>query len=507
MGSLPDKLGRYPIVGLLATGGMAEILLGKVVGAAGFERPVVVKRVLTHLARQKSFIDMFIDEARIVASIRHPNVVDVHEFGRDGDELFLVMEYLEGESAAALIRRLTKTDQPLNHVLGAHIVAEACAGLHAAHELTAPDGTPQHLVHRDVSPHNLFLTYLGRVKVIDFGVALTADRLARTSAGHVKGKFGYMSPEQCLSEPLDRRSDIFSLGIVLFELTTGKRLFKRKNELLTLQAIFQEPIPKPSDLVAGYPAALETVVMRALSKRREERYETTADMRVELIRASHELPFEGVASDTLASLMSEIFATRMARKADMLKRVAAGWSFASLPGDVLDNSLVGQGSDGGGPDDDWAASGEAAASWQSQSHGAAAQAVAASMAPEGSLGAAAHRRRRWLIAGGAVALLAGGAVAVAKRPSQTEPQSVVSSTAPETIPSQTAAPVPTAAPSASTAARSEVTITVATSPVGARVTIRGVDQGVTPVSFSVPQAHDELELAITSKVTSPSSNG
>ena len=172
-----ERVGRYEVAGRLATGGMAEILLGRLVGPSGFERPLVIKRILPHLAEQQSFVSMFLDEARLAAQIRHPNVVSVSELGQEGDDLYLVMEYLEGENAAGLIRRSMVTGKNTDFALCAYIVAEACAGLHAAHELTDPDGNPLRLVHRDVSPQNIFVTYGGAVKVLDFGIAKAADRI------------------------------------------------------------------------------------------------------------------------------------------------------------------------------------------------------------------------------------------------------------------------------------------------------------------------------------------
>ncbi len=183
---------------------------------------------------------MFVDEARIVAGIRHPNVVAVQELAHEGDELFLVMEYLEGESVGGVARRLVTRGESLRRSLAAFVIAEACAGLHAAHELVDDEGLPRDLVHRDVSPQNVFVTYSGQVKVLDFGVAKAANRNTQTEAGQVKGKFAYMSPEQCLGKPLDRRSDIFGLGIVLWELSTGRRLFKRGSEHLTFKAKGEE---------------------------------------------------------------------------------------------------------------------------------------------------------------------------------------------------------------------------------------------------------------------------
>ena len=284
-----ERVGRYEVAGRLATGGMAEILLGRLVGPSGFERPLVIKRILPHLAEQQSFVSMFLDEARLAAQIRHPNVVSVSELGQEGDDLYLVMEYLEGENAAGLIRRSMVTGKNTDFALCAYIVAEACAGLHAAHELTDPDGNPLRLVHRDVSPQNIFVTYGGAVKVLDFGIAKAADRITQTEAGQLKGKFDYMSPEQCRGRALDRRSDVFALGIVLYELTTRKRLFKRSNKLAMLEAVCRDPIYPPSKLIKGYPAALERVLMKALKRDPDARYATAAEMRRDLLSAMREM--------------------------------------------------------------------------------------------------------------------------------------------------------------------------------------------------------------------------
>src|SRR5262249_34122249 len=186
---LPLRIGRYEIVAELASGGMAEILLARLVGPSGFERPVVLKRILPHLAREPEFVHMFLDEARIVAGITHPNVVQVQELGKDGNELFLAMEYLEGETLWGLMRRLAVRGERLDTPLAVRVIVQACAGLHAAHELVDADGHPVNLVHRDVSPQNLFITYAGQVKLLDFGIAKAADRITRTETGVLKGKF------------------------------------------------------------------------------------------------------------------------------------------------------------------------------------------------------------------------------------------------------------------------------------------------------------------------------
>jgi eukaryotic-like serine/threonine-protein kinase len=338
--SLPDRIGRYRILGFLASGGMAEILLAKLLGPGGFERAVVVKRVLPHLARQPKFREMFLDEARIVARIRHPNVVDVGELGQEGRELFLVMEYLAGESVAGLTKRLGNRRQRLDPSLAAHIVAEASAGLHAAHELRTEDGQPLEVVHRDVSPQNIFLTYDGGVKLLDFGIAKFGDRSVETHTGQVKGKFAYMSPEQCCAEVLDRRSDVFALGIMLWELCTGERLFQRPNELLVWKAIVEEPIPRPSErMPEGAPplsAELERVIMRALERDKEARYQTAGQFRRELLVALRQLDPEHNASEQLAGVMRLVFSDRIQQKDEMLRRVRAGDTITSVPSAEVD---------------------------------------------------------------------------------------------------------------------------------------------------------------------------
>jgi eukaryotic-like serine/threonine-protein kinase len=338
--NLPRHLGRYEVVGPLASGGMAEVLLARLTGPEGFERVVVVKRILPHLARIKEFVEMFADEARIIAGIRHPNVVAVHELCRDHGELFLVLEYLEGESAAGLARRLAMRDLQLDTRLSIHIVSEACAGLHAAHELTDVDGARQGLVHRDVSPQNVFITYGGAVKVLDFGIAKVADRMTRTEAGQVKGKFQYMSPEQASGKALDRRSDIFALGIVLYEMSTGHRLFKRATELMSLKAICDEPIPRPSALFRDYPAALEAVVVRALERDPSRRFQTALDMRRALLHVVEDLAPSGeLPEEALAKLMGDCFADRIEVKSEMLRRMRAGSAPTVVPAAEADDAI------------------------------------------------------------------------------------------------------------------------------------------------------------------------
>ena len=317
---------------------MAEILLAKLMGPAGWEGAVVLKRALPHLARETEFREMFLDEARIMARIRHPNVVSVHELGQDGKNLFLVMEYLAGESVAGLWKRLIARAEKLDPMLAMHVVAECAAGLHAAHELADDDGHSLGVVHRDVSPQNVFLTYEGGVKLLDFGIARFSDRSVRTHTGHLKGKFAYMSPEQIRAEPLDRRSDVFALGILLVELATGRRLFGRGNELLVMKAICEDPIPSPRALAGDptLPSALEDIAKKALARDRDERYASAADLRRDLHAVLRELDPERRAEERLRARMQELFADRIGAKVEMLRRVRAGDEITSIPSAEVD---------------------------------------------------------------------------------------------------------------------------------------------------------------------------
>jgi hypothetical protein len=330
--SSSSDIGRYEIVGQLAKGGMAEILLGRINGPSGFERPVVIKRILPHLAEQPRFVDMFLDEARIAASIQHKNVVQVTDLGHSGEHLYLVMEYLEGENLASLIKRSLTEEQSLPYGLTAYIVAEACAGLHAAHELRGEDGQPLELVHRDVSPQNVLVTYSGEVKLLDFGIAKAVVRVSpETNTGELKGKTEYMSPEQVRGLPLDRRSDVFALGVVLYELTARRRLFKRDSMLATFEAITKDPIPRPSKVARDCPPSLERVVARALERDPAARYSTAAEMRSDLLAVTHDTLGAADATQALAELMQGLFRDRAAQKRELLRRVRAGDQRPSMP--------------------------------------------------------------------------------------------------------------------------------------------------------------------------------
>ncbi|HEY5944430.1 MAG TPA: serine/threonine-protein kinase, partial [Kofleriaceae bacterium] len=230
----------------LAKGGMAEVFLARAIGLGGFARHVVIKRIRVENGTDQKSIDMFLDEARLVASLHHRNIVQVHDVGEEDSKYFFVMEYVHGRDTRELLRHVKDAKQqvPLEHVIT--IVTAAAAGLHYAHEQRGADRKPLQIVHRDVSPGNILVAFDGGVKVVDFGIAKTEDRSWDTQAGEMKGKVGYMSPEQCKALPLDRRTDVYMLGIVLYELCTVRRLFKGENRFDTMAQIVEGNVAPPS---------------------------------------------------------------------------------------------------------------------------------------------------------------------------------------------------------------------------------------------------------------------
>ena len=276
--SAPLRLGNYEPLLELASGGMATVYAARQLGAAGFERLVVVKRVHRHLLGNREFFNMFRDEARIAALIRHPNVVAVSDVVEADGELLLVMEYVEGSSLSTL--RGAAREVGVTFPLGVctRIAYDALAGLHAAHEATDMRGNHLDLVHRDVSPQNILVGVDGSSRVIDFGIAKARHRLTETKSGSLKGKYSYMAPEQTRGMPVDRRTDIFAWGVVLHELLTGERLFRGENEFDTMRRIWEAPIPPPSHINPQVPRALDAVVLKALARDPAQRFSTAVEV-------------------------------------------------------------------------------------------------------------------------------------------------------------------------------------------------------------------------------------
>ena len=264
--------GQYQLLDRLAVGGMAELFLAVRVGEAGFQKACVVKRVLPYLAESPEFVQMFLDEARIAARLDHPGVVQVFELGKHEAAYFIAMEYLAGSDLVGLVRRAQELGQPLPAPVVAKVIAQAAEALDYVHQLKDEKGQPLGIVHRDVSPSNLFVTCQGAVKVLDFGVAFAREREQRTETGHVKGKAGYMSPEQCLGHTVDRRTDVWALGVVAYELLSGQRLFDGKTTAQSALAVCQKPIPPLQSVRPELPPALCAVVMRALERDLDARW-------------------------------------------------------------------------------------------------------------------------------------------------------------------------------------------------------------------------------------------
>ena len=278
----PQRFGKYTLLRRLATGGMAEIFLALQRSVAGFEKLIVIKRILPSMSQDEAFRQMLTHEARIAATLSHPNIVQIFDLGFIDGSFFIAMEYAHGEDLRSIVRQMRKlglTDFPLHHALA--IVRGICSGLAYAHDKRGLDGEPLRIVHRDISPQNVIVTFEGDVKIVDFGIAKSGFQ-DETELGQLKGKVPYMSPEQARGEAIDLRSDVFSTGVVLFELTTGKRLFKGANELHTLQLICDKTYPHPSQVRANYPPRLDAIVMRALQKDRDRRYQSARDMLADL---------------------------------------------------------------------------------------------------------------------------------------------------------------------------------------------------------------------------------
>ncbi len=320
-------LGDYTLLAKLATGGMAEIFLARKSGGAelSFDEVVVVKRILPHLADDEHFVTMFRDEANLASQLVHDNVCRVHKLGQAGGVWFIVMEYLHGVALSRMLSRLSKQRHFLDVRTVAGLIEQACAGLHHAHEARSADGGQLGVVHRDVSPPNILITTGGVVKMLDFGIAKARGASSKTRTGTVKGKNAYMSPEQILGKPLDRRSDVFALGAVMYELLAVKRLFHRESDFLTFKAITEEPVPDIRDRRPDLPPALVAVLTRSLAREPSGRFTTTAEM-AEAVRAAI-APLGGTATtQELSTIVGRDFADELAAKEEILaqaRRVAA----------------------------------------------------------------------------------------------------------------------------------------------------------------------------------------
>jgi serine/threonine-protein kinase len=316
-------LGRYVLCFELANGGMATVHLARTESASGFDRLVALKIIHPHLAKQQEFVEMFLDEAKIAARIIHPNVCSVFDFGEQDGTYFLAMDYLVGETvnrvARAVWKRPDLAQRPSTLRVFARLIAEAAEGLHAAHEVRGDDGQLLGVVHRDVTPQNLFVGYDGSLRVVDFGVALAVGRSHHTAIGTLKGKYPYMSPEQVTQrEDIDRRSDVWGLGVCLWEMLSGKRLFRQTSEFETLKAVTEATLPKPSVMNPRVPAVLDDIVMKALTRDRTKRFASARELSKALSNAIASLG--GATASDVADLMDDLFSQEKREREVLMER-------------------------------------------------------------------------------------------------------------------------------------------------------------------------------------------
>jgi len=302
------RLGRYTIVRSLGAGGMAELFLARVDGIAGFTKLCAVKRILPHKSSNERFVRMLLNEARLVATLDHPNIAQVHDIGVENNEYFFAMEYVHGQDLRHVLHAAPNHRLRLENAI--HVALGLCAGLHHAHEARDASGASLEIVHRDVSPSNVLVSYQGAVKLVDFGVAKAATVVSETREGIIKGKYGYMSPEQCLGAPLDRRSDLFAVGILLWEMTVGRRLYKLSGDLATLQRVVYVDAPRPSRFIPDYPPALESIVMRMLARDADKRFQTAEEAQLALEAFARNTRLQ-VSAVTMSIEMRKLFEDRV----------------------------------------------------------------------------------------------------------------------------------------------------------------------------------------------------
>jgi eukaryotic-like serine/threonine-protein kinase len=300
------QLGRYELLQKIAMGGMGEIYLAKSHGAAGFEKSCIIKTILPHLAGEEEFVSKFLDEASIVVQLMHGNIVQVFDMGEEDGEYYIAMEYIPGRDLREVLKRLSKVKDRVPVDIALYVVGEVCKGLDYAHRKAMPDGATLNIVHRDVSPSNILLSDEGGVKIIDFGIARATDRLSKTVSGRIQGKVYYMSPEQAQGKDVDNRSDIFSLGVVLYELLTGVRPFEAKTDLASLDLVRQCNYESPSTLNPHVSDDVDAIIAKALTRHAEDRFESTDQMQVEILQHLYTSGRPPTSRD-LAQWLKEVF--------------------------------------------------------------------------------------------------------------------------------------------------------------------------------------------------------
>ncbi len=314
---------------------MATVYLARLGGAGGFQRFVAIKRLHPHLAKDAEFTQMFLDEARLAARLHHPNVVPILEIGESVDGYYLVMEYIEGDTLARILARSAQAGRALPPKVAIRCCIDALLGLQTAHELCDDDGKPLHIVHRDVSPQNILVGVDGTARIADFGVARATTRLSTTRTGQLKGKLAYMAPEQARGKEVDRRADVFAMGIVTWESLGQKRLFKGEGEADTLNRVLYEPIPKLRAANPTVPAELEAVVMKALERDADQRWATASDFADALEKAARTVGVLGTSRDVKEHL-DAVLGTDISQQRDAVR----AWLARSEPSQRMSGPML-----------------------------------------------------------------------------------------------------------------------------------------------------------------------
>jgi serine/threonine protein kinase len=337
----PESFGRYYLVDKIAVGGMAEVFKAKTFSHGGFEKLLVIKRILNHLSDNDEFVEMFVDEARISVELQHPNIIQVFDFGRMQDNYYIAMECVEGKDAKGILRRLAERRKLLPNEYAVYMAHEICKGLDYAHKRADAAGEMLGIIHRDISPSNILVSYTGEVKIADFGIAKARISAYTTKDGVLKGKFEYMSPEQASGEQIDLRSDIFASGIILHEMLTGRRLFKTESDIQTLERIKRGDVKPPSAQNSAVPARLDKLVMKALSVDREERFPDARAMQAALLEFMYPATPD-LVRESLGHFMTELFSTEILGERERLKEGTrlATELFESAPEIDLDEEWV-----------------------------------------------------------------------------------------------------------------------------------------------------------------------
>ncbi len=305
----PVRFGKYLLLEMIATGGVAQLFLGKITGVEGFEKLVAIKMILPHLSGEKDLVTAFIDEAKLAALLNHQNIVQIYDFGLMENSFFIAMEYLFGKDLRHILQKAKENEMPLTLEQALYITSRICSGLDYAHKMTDFQGKPLHIIHRDISPQNILITYQGEVKIVDFGIAKAASQSTVTSNGAIKGKVAYMSPEQASGEKIDHRSDIFSTGILLYEMLTQQRMFTG-DTLEILDKVRKGAFEQAETVAKDLPPKLYAILDKALAKDQKQRYQSCGEMQTEIEECMFELSMRPSAR-SLGDYMKNLFGKEM----------------------------------------------------------------------------------------------------------------------------------------------------------------------------------------------------